>query len=79
VVERQAARPVHALEAHGVRRLVAPERARNLLRQRLVLAELLQQRLVLQVLDVAGIVEGCRRRRRLGRLFLVARFAWEDA
>jgi hypothetical protein len=62
-----------------VPRVVAAEGARNLFLERLLLAKLLQQRLVLQPLDVAGVVERRRLGRRLVHLAPVARLARVDA
>ncbi len=67
------------LEPLGERPLAAPKRARKLFRKRLVLAELGEQRLVLQVGNVLGIVERRRGGRALVGLFLVGRLTGVDA
>jgi hypothetical protein len=59
--------------------LATADRARELLRERLVLAELDQERLVEQVLDVLMVVEGRGGRRALVRALLVQRVARVDA
>lgn len=55
-----------------------PDRPRQLLRKRLVLPELVEQRLVQQVLDVLGVVERGRGGRALIGLLLVKRVAGVD-
>lgn len=67
------------LEVLGETPLATADGARKLLRERLVLAELDEQRLVEEVLDVLVVVERRGRRRALVRALLVQRLAGVDS
>jgi hypothetical protein len=71
------------LQSRGISSFATAKRTSDLLCDRLVLAELGEKRLVEQILDVLGVVEGRQSGRALGDLLLVARlarvYALEDA
>lgn len=68
-----------ALESGGIVCVASAEGPSNLLLKRLLVAELLEERLVEQVLDVLGVVEGGRCVRSARGLLLVARLAGVDS
>lgn len=61
------------LEARSVADFTTTQRPSDLLRKSLLFTELVQQRLVKQILDILGVVEGCVGGRSLRGLLLVAR------
>jgi hypothetical protein len=63
------------VDALGVADLIAAKRARNLLGEDLLVAELCEERLVEKILDVLGVVKGGGVTRALSDLGLVARLA----
>jgi len=67
------------LEARGIANIVAAESLANFLREGLLVAELGQERLVEQVLDVLCVVEGGRCGGGLVHALLVARLARVDS
>lgn len=66
------------LQACGIASLSTAEGTANLLCNSLVLAELVEEGLMEEVLDVLGVVEGSCGGRALGNLLLVAGFAGVD-
>jgi len=67
------------LKACGISSFAATKRACNLLRYRLVLAELGEERFMEEIRDVLRVVEGCGSSGTLGDLLLLARFAGVDS
>ena len=72
VVQRHARRMV-LLQARRIADFSATQRPGDLLRKRLLLTELPQQRLMEEILDVFGVIERSTRGRGLGRLLLIPR------
>lgn len=67
-----------ALEAGGISDISPSEGARDLLLERLLVSELLQKRLVQQILDILGVVEGGGSSRALVDFLAVVGLARED-
>lgn len=67
------------LEARSVANFTTTEGTSDLLRKRLLVTELVQQRLVEKVLDILGVVESSVWRRGLGGLLLAARLTGVDS
>lgn len=68
-----------AFETSSVLDVATAKGLGNLLFERLLVAELLDKRLMQQILDILGVVKRSRGRRGLGNLLLAARLARVDA
>ena len=77
MVELHAWRKI-ALKARCVADFISTQGFADLLRERFLIAELVEEWFVEEVLDVFGVVEGCTRGRRLVRSLLRSRLSWVD-